>query len=45
MANVANEGPTEPVGLADRAIALASKWVDEGAEAPTDPAAERLAGV
>jgi RHH-type proline utilization regulon transcriptional repressor/proline dehydrogenase/delta 1-pyrroline-5-carboxylate dehydrogenase len=45
MANVANEGPTEPVGLADRAVALASKWVDEGAEAPTDPAAERLAGV
>jgi len=32
-------------GLTDRAIALASRWADEGAKAPADPAAERLAGV
>src|SRR6185312_6265010 len=31
--------------LADSAIALATRWVHDGAHAPADPAAERLAGV
>lgn len=31
--------------LAERAIALAARWVDESAQAQVDPAAERLAGV
>jgi RHH-type proline utilization regulon transcriptional repressor/proline dehydrogenase/delta 1-pyrroline-5-carboxylate dehydrogenase len=45
MANEAYEDPTETVGLADRAVALAAKWVDEGAKEPVDPSAARLAGV
>ena len=31
--------------LADGAVALATRWVHEGAKVPADPAAERLAGV
>ncbi|MBS1699470.1 MAG: bifunctional proline dehydrogenase/L-glutamate gamma-semialdehyde dehydrogenase, partial [Actinobacteria bacterium] len=30
---------------ARRAVALAQRWIDEAAETPADPAAERLAGV
>ena len=31
--------------LADQAVALAQRWVAESADAPVNPAAERLAGV
>ena len=31
--------------ITDRAVALAQRWVDESADVPVDPAAERLAGV
>ena len=34
-----------PEGLVERAIDLARRWVDESADVPVDPAAERLAGV
>ncbi|EZP29283.1 proline dehydrogenase family protein [Microbacterium oleivorans] len=40
---VAPQAPTSD--LAERAIALAERWVAESAEVAVDPAAERLAGV
>ncbi|CAL4860901.1 bifunctional proline dehydrogenase/L-glutamate gamma-semialdehyde dehydrogenase [Microbacterium sp. MM2322] len=40
---VAPQAPTSD--LAERAIALAERWVAESAEVTVDPAAERLAGV
>jgi len=36
---------TSLTALADEAVALATRFVKEGAKAPADPAAERLAGV
>ncbi|MGG7507270.1 proline dehydrogenase family protein [Plantibacter sp. YIM 135249] len=45
MANVPDDASPEVTGLEHRAIALASRWVDEGSKAPTDPAAQRLADV
>ncbi|TDL46187.1 proline dehydrogenase family protein [Microbacterium oleivorans] len=41
--SVAPQAPTSD--LAERAIALAERWVAESAEVAVDPAAERLAGV
>ncbi|MFZ4896564.1 bifunctional proline dehydrogenase/L-glutamate gamma-semialdehyde dehydrogenase [Plantibacter sp. Mn2098] len=45
MVNVPDETSPEQTALEHRAIALASRWVDEGATAVADPAAARLAGV
>jgi RHH-type proline utilization regulon transcriptional repressor/proline dehydrogenase/delta 1-pyrroline-5-carboxylate dehydrogenase len=41
----ASDEPDEPVELAEAAVALARRWLDESAEAPDDPSAARLAGV
>ncbi|HXH36363.1 MAG TPA: bifunctional proline dehydrogenase/L-glutamate gamma-semialdehyde dehydrogenase [Plantibacter sp.] len=45
MANPLDETSTASAALADRAIALAAAWVEAGAKAPADPAAERLASI
>ncbi|MGO1539517.1 MAG: bifunctional proline dehydrogenase/L-glutamate gamma-semialdehyde dehydrogenase [Leucobacter sp.] len=37
--------PVRPEDLADDAVALVRRWLDEAAEVPTDASAERLAGV
>jgi RHH-type proline utilization regulon transcriptional repressor/proline dehydrogenase/delta 1-pyrroline-5-carboxylate dehydrogenase len=45
MTMAADDVTTLDHTLADSAIALATRWVHDGAHAPADPAAERLAGV
>lgn len=45
MAIPPDETSTASAGLTDRAIALAAAWVEAGAKAPADPAAERLAAI
>ncbi|MGK9147924.1 bifunctional proline dehydrogenase/L-glutamate gamma-semialdehyde dehydrogenase [Plantibacter flavus] len=45
MANVAGEESTGTTGLTDRAIALASTWVQAAANEPADVATERLSGI
>ena len=44
-ANDATTLSTSLTSLADEAVALATRFVKEGAKSPADPAAERLAGV